>query len=77
MKKRNNRTRKSNQNDEVLQVLANSPNKALNYKQIGAQVPQISYKEVSQILEQKASGEIKIETTKDVDNKPDCFCCLI
>ena len=52
MKKRNNRTRKSNQNDEVLQVLANSPNKALNYKQIGAQVPQISYKEVSQILEQ-------------------------
>ncbi len=19
----------------------------------------------------------KIETTKDVDNKPDCFCCLI
>ena len=52
MKKINNRTRKSNQNDEVLQVLANSPNKALNYKQIGAQVPQISYKEVSQILEQ-------------------------
>jgi len=52
LKKRNNRTRKSNQNDEVLQVLANSPNKALNYKQIGAQVPQISYKEVSQILEQ-------------------------
>ena len=36
----------------MLQVLANSPNKALNYKQIGAQVPQISYKEVSQILEQ-------------------------
>jgi len=32
-------------------MLTNSPNKPLNYKQIGAQVPQISYKEVNHILE--------------------------
>lgn len=51
MKKRNKRTRKSNQYDEVLQVLVNNPNKPLNYKQIGAQVQHISYKQVSHILE--------------------------
>ena len=51
MKKKNKRTRKSNNYDEVLQVLTKSPNKPLNYKQIGAQVPQISYKEVNHILE--------------------------
>ena len=51
MKKKNKRTRKSNSYEEVLQVLAASPNKPLNYKQVGAQVPQISYKEVNHILE--------------------------
>ena len=51
MKKRNKRTRKSNSYDEVLQVLAASPNRPLNYKQVGAQVPEISYKEVNNVLE--------------------------
>jgi len=51
LKKKNKRTRKSNSYEEVLQVLAASPNKPLNYKQVGAQVPQISYKEVNHILE--------------------------
>ncbi len=51
MKKRNKRTRKSNSYDEVLQVLTASPNRPLNYKQVGAQVPEISYKEVNNVLE--------------------------
>jgi len=51
LKKRNKRTRKSNSYDEVLQVLAASPNRPLNYKQVGAQVPEISYKEVNNVLE--------------------------
>lgn len=51
MKKKNKRTRKSNTYDEVLQVLAAKPNQPLNYKQVGAQVPHISYKEVNHVLE--------------------------
>jgi ribonuclease R len=51
LKNKNKRTRKSNSYDEVLTVLSNSPNRPLNYKQVGAQVPQISYKEVNDVLE--------------------------
>ncbi|MDG2455777.1 MAG: ribonuclease R [Bacteroidia bacterium] len=51
MKKRNNRIKRSNSYNEVLGVLAASPNKLLNYKQVGAKVPQHSYKEVNHILE--------------------------
>ena len=51
MKKKNKRTRKSNGYEEVLKVLAESPNRPLNYKQIGSKVPHISYKEVSHTLE--------------------------
>ena len=51
MKKRHNRTNRSNSYNEVLEVLAASPNKLLNYKQVGAKVPQHSYKEVNHALE--------------------------
>ena len=51
MKKRHNRTNRSNSYSEVLEVLAASPNKLLNYKQVGAKVPQHSYKEVNHALE--------------------------
>ncbi len=51
MKKRHNRTNRSNSYNEVLAVLAASPNKLLNYKQVGAKVPQHSYKEVNHTLE--------------------------
>lgn len=51
MKKKNKRTRKSNEYDTVLQVLANNANKPMNYKQIGSKIPHISYKQVNHILE--------------------------
>jgi ribonuclease R len=51
VKKRHNRTNRSNSYNEVLEVLAASPNKLLNYKQVGAKVPQHSYKEVNHALE--------------------------
>lgn len=51
VKKRHNRTNRSNSYSEVLEVLAASPNKLLNYKQVGAKVPQHSYKEVNHALE--------------------------
>lgn len=52
MKNKHKRTRKSNSYEEILQVLAASPNRPLNYKQVGAQVPEISYKEVNKVLDQ-------------------------
>lgn len=51
MKKKNKRTRKSNDYKEVLKVLVDNANKPLNYKQIGAKVPQLSFKQVSYVLE--------------------------
>jgi exoribonuclease R len=51
VKKRHHRTNRSNSYNEVLAVLAASPNKLLNYKQVGAKVPQHSYKEVNHTLE--------------------------
>lgn len=60
MKNKHKRTRKSNSNEEILQVLAASPNRPLNYKQVGAQVPEISYKEVNKVLDQLVhDGKIK------------------
>jgi len=52
LKNKHKRTRKSNSYEEILQVLAASPNRPLNYKQVGAQVPEISYKEVNKVLDQ-------------------------
>lgn len=52
MKKRNKRTRKSNDYETVLDVLVRNANKPLNYKQIGSQVPQVSYKQVTHELQQ-------------------------
>ncbi len=52
MKKKNKRVRKTDEYTDVLNILINNANKQLNYKQIAAQVPQISKKEVSYILEQ-------------------------
>lgn len=52
MKNKHKRTRKSNSYEEILQVLVASPNRPLNYKQVGAQVPEISYKEVNKVLDQ-------------------------
>lgn len=51
MNKKNRRTKRTNSYEEVLQVLAASPNRPLNYKQVGAKVPNISYKDVNQVLE--------------------------
>jgi ribonuclease R len=51
LKKKNKRTRKSNDYKEVLKVLVDNANKPLNYKQIGAKVPQLSFKQVSYVLE--------------------------
>jgi ribonuclease R len=60
LKNKHKRTRKSNSNEEILQVLAASPNRPLNYKQVGAQVPEISYKEVNKVLDQLVhDGKIK------------------
>jgi ribonuclease R len=52
LKNKHKRTRKSNSYEEILQVLVASPNRPLNYKQVGAQVPEISYKEVNKVLDQ-------------------------
>lgn len=57
MKNKHKRTRKSNSYEEILQVLAASPNRPLNYKQVGAQVPEISYKEVNKVLDQLVHDE--------------------
>lgn len=73
MNKRNKRTKRINSYEEVLQVLAASPNRPLNYKQVGAKVPNISYKEVNQVLEsllkdgkivQPATGKYMFERMK-------------
>jgi ribonuclease R len=52
LKNKHKRTRQSNSYEEILQVLVASPNRPLNYKQVGAQVPEISYKEVNKVLDQ-------------------------
>lgn len=51
MKKPNKRIRNSKTYDQVLDVLAKSEKKPQNYKQIGAQLPHISHKELNHILE--------------------------
>jgi ribonuclease R len=51
LKNKNKQNGQSNSYEEILQVLAASPNRPLNYKQVGAKVPRISYKEVNSILE--------------------------
>ena len=51
MKKKNKRIRKTDEYDNVLNVLVQEANKPLNYKQIAAKVPEIDKKEVNEILE--------------------------
>ena len=50
MKKKNKKLRKSDEYHQVLSYLIKNPNKALNYKQISAQVDSIDPKDVSLIL---------------------------
>ena len=60
MKKKNKRTKEEKTYSSVLNVLVDYANKPLNYKQIGAKIPNLSFKEVSQTLEKLVNeGKIK------------------
>ncbi len=60
LKKNNKRTKEEKSYSSVLNVLVDYANKLLNYKQIGAKIPNLSFKEVSQTLEKLVyEGKIK------------------
>lgn len=60
MKKKNKKTKDKKSHSSVLSVLVDYANKPLNYKQIGAKTPHLSFKEVSQTLEKLVhEGTIK------------------